>query len=63
MADKTILNGQYVKAALVELVEVGLGRRQNMIDNCPTKKMKFVHVGMYFIALMLVLLFLMMCRY
>lgn len=63
MADKTILNGQYVKAALVELVEVGLGRRQNMIDNSPTKKMKFVHVGMYFIALMLVLLFLMMCRY
>jgi hypothetical protein len=62
-ADKTILDGQKLKAALDEFAEVGLRRRKNRIDETPTKKRKFVHVGMYFIAPMLLLLFLMMCRY
>jgi len=62
MADKTNLDGQKVKGALDEFAEVGLRRRKNTLEETPTKKRKLVHVGMYFIAPMLLLLFLMMCR-
>jgi hypothetical protein len=61
MADKTNLDGQKLKAALDEFAEVGLRRRKNRLEETPTKKRKLVHVGMYFIAPMLLLLFL-MCR-
>jgi len=63
IVENTILDGYKVKAALDEFMDVGLGRGKNMIDETPTKKMKFVHVGMYFITLMRHLLFLMMGRY
>ena len=33
-----------------------------MIDATPTKKQKLVYIGLYFIALMLLLHFLIMCR-
>jgi len=36
---------------------------KNRIPETPTKKRKFVQVGMDFITPMLLLLFLMMCRY
>jgi len=61
MADKTNLDGQKLKAALDEFAEVGLCWRKNTLEKTLTKKSKLVHVGMYFIALMLLLLFLMMC--
>jgi len=60
LADKTHLDGQRVKAALDEFGEVGLGRRKNGIDETPTTKMTFIHIGMYFIAQMLCSLFLIM---
>jgi len=62
MADKTNLDGQKIKAALDEFAEVVLCRKMNMLEETPTKKWKLVPVGMYFIAPMLLLLFLMMCR-
>jgi hypothetical protein len=62
MADKTNLNGQKLKAALDEFAEVGLRRSNNRLKETLTKKRKLMHVGMYFIALMLLLPFLMMCR-
>jgi len=61
IADRTNLNGQKVNAALDEFAEVGLRRRKNRLEETPTKKRKLMHVGMYFIAPMLLLLFLMMC--
>jgi hypothetical protein len=61
MADKTNLDVQKLKAALDEFVQVGLRQRKNRLEETPNKKIKLVHVGMYFIALMLFLLFLMMC--
>jgi len=63
MADKTNLDGQKPKTALNKFPEVALHQRENRIDKTPTKNRKFVHVGMYFIAPMLLLLFLMMCWY
>ena len=62
MADRTNLNVQKLKAALDEFMEVGLRRRKNGLEQTPTKNRKLLHVGMYFIALMLLLLFLMMCK-
>ena len=62
MADKTNLDGRKLKAALDEFSEVGLRQRMNRVQESLTKKTKLVHVGMYFIALMLRLHFLMMCR-
>jgi hypothetical protein len=61
MADKTNLDVQKLKAALDEFVQVGLRQRKNRLKETPNKKIKLVHVGMYFIALLLFLLFLMMC--
>ena len=63
VADKTNLAGQRLKAALDEFAEVGLRRRKSTLEDTLTNKMKLVHIGMNFIAPMLLLLFLMMCRY
>jgi len=63
MADKTNLDVPKLKAALDVFTEVHLRKRRNRLEETPTKKRKLVHVGMYFIALMLLLLFLIMCRY
>jgi len=62
MADKNNLNGQKLKPALGEFTEVGLFRRKNRLEETPTKKMKLVNFGMYFIAPMLLSIFLMMSR-
>jgi len=63
MANKINLNGQTLKAALEEIVEVGLHIRKKLLNETLTKKCELVHVGSYSIALMPHLLFLMMCRY
>jgi hypothetical protein len=62
MADKTNLDGQKLKSALDEFVQVGLRRRKNRPEENPTKKSTLVHLRIYFIAPILLLLFLMMCR-
>jgi VanZ family protein len=62
MADKNNLNGQKLKAALDEFEEVGLPQRKNRLQETPAKTRKLLHIGMYFIAPMLLLLLLMMCR-
>jgi len=62
MADKTTLDGQKLKAVLDEFVEVGIRQRTNRLNETPTRKRRLVHVGMNFIAPMLLLLILMMCR-
>jgi len=62
VADKTNLDGQKLNAAQDEFVEVGPHRRKNRLEETPTKRTKLVHLAMHFIALMLLLLFLMMCR-
>jgi len=63
MADKTNLDGHNLKAALDEFAEVGVPRRKYRFEETPTEMRKLVHVGMYFIALVLLLLFRMMCRF
>jgi len=70
IADMTILNGLRLNTALDvlaevslhRLAEVSLHRRKNRIDKIQTKKRIFMHSGMYFIALMLLFCFLMICR-
>jgi len=62
-ADKTNINCQKLKAALDECTEGGLRRRQNRLKESLTKKWTLVQGGMYFIAPMLHLIFLTMCRY
>jgi hypothetical protein len=62
IADKTNLNVPKLKAALDEFAEDGLHQRPNRLEETPTKKRKLVYVGMYFIAPMLRLLFLMMFK-
>ena len=62
LADKTNLDGQKLKAALDEFAEVGLRQMNNRLEETPTRKRKLVHAGMYFIAPMLLLLVLIMCR-
>jgi hypothetical protein len=61
MADKTNLDGEKLKGALGEFAEIGLWRMKNRLKQTPTKKWNLVHVRMYFIALTLLLLFLMRC--
>jgi len=63
MADKTILDGEKLVAALDEFAEVCLCQWKSRIIDILTKNTKFVYIGMYFITPMLLLLFLMMCRY
>jgi len=52
MADKTILDGYSLKAALDEFTEVGLHQRKKRIHNTLTKKKKFVHIGNFLIPAM-----------
>jgi len=63
MADMTNLDGQKLKAALDEFAEVGLHPRKNNVAETLTKKRKLMQVGMYLIAPMLLLFFVMMCKY
>jgi len=63
MADKTNLAGQIIKAAPDELAEVGLYQMKIRPKDTVTKERNVMHIGMYFIAPMLLLLFRMMCRY
>jgi len=60
MADKTNPDCQILKAALDWFVEVGLRLYRKMLKATLTKKRKLVHVGMYSIAPMHILLFLIM---
>jgi hypothetical protein len=62
MVDKTNLDGQRLEATLDQFAEVGLHRRENRLEETPTKKWKLLQVGMNFIAPMLLSLFQMMCR-
>lgn len=61
MVDKTILDGQKSKPALDEFDEINLCHSKNRIDETPTEKRNFVHVGMYFISQILLLLLLRKC--
>jgi len=61
MVDKAILGGRKLKAALNNIAEVGPHSRKNRFEDSPTKRRKLVHIGMYFITLMLLLVFLLMC--
>jgi len=58
--DKTILNSQKLRAENGQFPGIGVHRKKNGIDEIPTKKTKFVHIGIDFIALTLLLLFLIM---
>jgi hypothetical protein len=62
MPNKTNLDGQKLKAALDKFADIGFLKRKNQIEETLTKKSKLMHVGMNFIAPMLLLLVLMMCR-
>jgi hypothetical protein len=62
IADKTNLDGEKLEAALDEFGEVRLRRRIIRPEETPTSKRKLMHIGMYFVAPMLLLRFLMMCR-
>jgi len=62
LPDRTNLESLKLKAALDEFSEVGLRRRKHMINKTPTKRRIFDHAGMYFIALILLLLFLLRNR-
>jgi len=63
MADKRILDGQKLEAALDEFAEAGLCSSKTRIDESRTKEKKFVNGGMYFIAPMLPWLLLMLSRF
>jgi len=63
MADKTNLDGKKLKAALDEFAEVGHRWRKHRIGKSLTMERKFVDFGVYFIAPIQLLLFLMMCGY
>ena len=62
MADKTNLDCQIPKAAVDEIGEDALRGQTNRLEETPTKKRTLVHLGMYITALMLLFIFLMMCR-
>jgi len=62
MADKTNLAGQKLMAARDEFMEDGLRQRKNRLKKTLTKKRNLVHIGMYFIAPILLVFFLMMSR-
>lgn len=61
MADKTFGDGQKLKVVLDKGVEVGLCHSMNKPEETRTKMRKLMYFGMYFIAPMLLVLFLMMC--
>jgi len=58
MADKTDLQGEKLTAVRDMFTRVGLDGRKKTMDESPTKKSKYVHIGMYFFAPGLLLLFL-----
>jgi hypothetical protein len=62
MAVTTNLDGPKLKAALDDIAEVGRRQRKNTLEETLTAKRKHMHLGIYFIDLMLLLLFLMLCR-
>jgi hypothetical protein len=62
IADKTNLESQRLQGALDEFAEVCRCQRNNKLTETPTKNRELVHIGMYFITLKLLLLFLRMCR-
>jgi len=62
MADKTILNGRKLKPVLDEFRVVALHPMENRIDVTPATKRPLFNVGMYFIAPMLALVFLILCK-
>jgi hypothetical protein len=63
MADKTNLDGHKFKPPLDKLADIGFHRKKNMPNDTSNRKRSLVHIGMYFIAPILILFFLMMCRY
>jgi hypothetical protein len=63
LADRTNLDGQKLKAPRDEFEKVGLRQWMNSLQKWPTKIKKLMHIGMYFISPMLLLLFLIKCRY
>jgi hypothetical protein len=63
MADETNFGDQEIKLAVVQFTEVGFRWRNNRLDIAATKTMTQMDVGMYFIAQMLLLLFLRMSMY
>jgi len=63
MTDNSNLDGQKLNTAVDELVEDGLCQWKNWLKVTPPLPRKLVHIGRYFIVLMLQLLFLMMCIY
>ena len=62
MAHKTNLDDQNLKAALDKFAAVGPRPRKHRLGQTSTKERNLVHLGMYFIAPMIILLLLMMCR-
>jgi hypothetical protein len=62
MPNETNLDGQKLKAALDKFADIGFLQWKNQLEETLTKKSKLMHVGMNFIAPMLLLLVLMMCR-
>jgi hypothetical protein len=61
MADKTNLDGHKQKAAMDEFAEVGFSQRKNRLEETLTKRRTLMNLGWYFIALILPVLFLIMC--
>jgi hypothetical protein len=63
MADKTILEVQKLPLPRAKSMEVGLCWRKNCIDATLNKQWTFIHIGIYYIAQLVLLLFLIMCTY
>jgi hypothetical protein len=62
IAIKTNLDGHTLKAARHEFADVVLRRRNNQLEETPTKKRKLMYIGIHFIAVMIHCLFLKICR-
>jgi hypothetical protein len=62
MVDKNNLDGQKLQAALDEFADIGLGQNKSRLEETTTMKRNVLHVGRYFNAPMLPLIFLMKCR-
>jgi hypothetical protein len=63
MVEETNHDDQKLKAAWDLSAEVAFCERNNSIEETPTKRRKFVHLGMYFITPMHLVLFLIMYGY
>jgi hypothetical protein len=62
MADMTNLEGKKCKASLDKFAEIGLGRTKHRLDETPIEHCNLMHLGMYFVAPLRLLLFLIICR-